>query len=168
MNNFNEIESTFITKPHVFILGAGASVASFPFGDKNHKKLPTMADFIETLKIENLIPYQLRHEKNFEVIYSKLCDDEQYLGVRVKIEQKIYDYFCDLSINEEACIYDYLLLSLRPKDIIATFNWDPFLIQAYIRNDNKYKKKTSLYQVSAWKCMCTLLRKMFVFYPERI
>jgi len=31
-------------------------------------------------------------------------------------------------------IYDYLVLSLREKDLIATFNWDPFLLQACIRN----------------------------------
>lgn len=32
-------------------------------------------------------------------------------------------------------IYDYLVLSLRSKDIIATFNWDPFLYQAWLRNN---------------------------------
>src|SRR5690606_3970494 len=31
-------------------------------------------------------------------------------------------------------IYDYLVLSLRDKDLIATFNWDPFLYQAWVRN----------------------------------
>ena len=30
-------------------------------------------------------------------------------------------------------LYDYLLLSLRQKDIIVTFNWDPLLPQAYKR-----------------------------------
>ena len=31
-------------------------------------------------------------------------------------------------------IYDYLIMSLRDKDVIATFNWDPFLFQAWWRN----------------------------------
>lgn len=31
-------------------------------------------------------------------------------------------------------IYDYLVMALRPKDPIATFNWDPFLTQAFLRN----------------------------------
>src|SRR5690606_32052274 len=31
-------------------------------------------------------------------------------------------------------VYDYLLISLREKDVIATFNWDPFLMQAYRRH----------------------------------
>jgi hypothetical protein len=39
-----------------------------------------------------------------------------------------------LKLPEEATIYDYLVLSLRSPDIIATFNWDPFLYQAFERN----------------------------------
>ena len=31
-------------------------------------------------------------------------------------------------------IYDYLVMSLRDKDVIATFNWDPFLYMAWWRN----------------------------------
>ena len=141
MDKFNELGTVNINKPHVFILGAGASIASFPDGDKNQKKLPSMINFVETLDIATLIPDQLLEEDNFEVIYSKLCANRKYHKQKFKIEQRIHDYFSELSINEEACIYDYLLLSLRPKDIIATFNWDPFLIQAYIRNDNKFNKK---------------------------
>ena len=34
-------------------------------------------------------------------------------------------------------IYDQLVLSLRDQDVIATFNWDPFLIQAWRRNAGK-------------------------------
>ncbi len=36
-------------------------------------------------------------------------------------------------------LYDHLILSLRDKDVIATFNWDPFLIQAYRRNHKTVK-----------------------------
>jgi hypothetical protein len=39
-----------------------------------------------------------------------------------------------LQLPDEATLYDYLILSLREKDLIATFNWDPFLAQAYRRN----------------------------------
>ena len=31
-------------------------------------------------------------------------------------------------------LYDHLVLGLRKKDVIATFNWDPFLVQAIRRN----------------------------------
>jgi len=33
--------------PHVFILGAGASVAACPDGDRNGRRLPVMANFVE-------------------------------------------------------------------------------------------------------------------------
>jgi hypothetical protein len=51
-----------------------------------------------------------------------------------KIEEKVYTYFNCLNLPESTTIYDYLVLSLRETDIIATFNWDPFLAQAYKRN----------------------------------
>ena len=31
---------------------------------------------------------------------------------------------------DEPTIYDFLVMSLTNKDLIATFNWDPFLVQA--------------------------------------
>jgi len=37
-------------------------------------------------------------------------------------------------LPDEPTIYDYMILSLRSKDHIATFNWDPFLYQAFVRN----------------------------------
>ncbi len=39
-----------------------------------------------------------------------------------------------MQLPEDPTIYDYLVLSLRSKDLIATFNWDPFLYQAWVRN----------------------------------
>lgn len=50
-----EINQIEVGKPHVVILGAGASYAAFPNGDKNGKKLPLMNNFVETLGIEELI-----------------------------------------------------------------------------------------------------------------
>ncbi len=39
-----------------------------------------------------------------------------------------------MELPQEPTIYDYLVLSLRPRDVIATFNWDPLLFQAWLRN----------------------------------
>jgi hypothetical protein len=39
-----------------------------------------------------------------------------------------------MRLPENPTTYDYLILSLREKDVIASFNWDPFLVQAYQRN----------------------------------
>ena len=51
-----------------------------------------------------------------------------------EIEKRIDAYFSSLRIPREATKYDFLLLSLREKDAIFTFNWDPFLFDAYKRN----------------------------------
>ena len=40
---------TVINSPHVVILGAGASRASFPDGDKNGIELPLMCDLAQKL-----------------------------------------------------------------------------------------------------------------------
>ena len=50
------------------------------------------------------------------------------------IEDKIRNYFSNLTLPLTATHYDRLLLSLRQKDAIFTFNWDPFLFDAYMRN----------------------------------
>lgn len=39
-----------------------------------------------------------------------------------------------MELPDEPTIYDFLVLGLREKDVIATFNWDPFLMQALRRN----------------------------------
>ena len=44
----------------------------------------------------------------------------------------LLDYFSSLALPEHPSIYDYLVLGLRPKDVIATFNWDPFLMLAHV------------------------------------
>ena len=51
-----------------------------------------------------------------------------------EIEDEIYNYFSSLKIPNELTLYDFLILFLREKDCIATFNWDPLLNQALERN----------------------------------
>ncbi len=45
----------------------------------------------------------------------------------------VREFFAAVQIVEEPTIYDHLLLSLRPKDVVATFNWDPLIVQAELR-----------------------------------
>jgi hypothetical protein len=54
--------------------------------------------------------------------------------LRAEIEHRIDDYFSALELPAHPTLYDHLILSFRPKDVIATFNWDPFLWQAARRN----------------------------------
>jgi hypothetical protein len=41
--------------PHVYILGAGASVAAFPNGERNGKKLPLMSNFVEVVGLKHVL-----------------------------------------------------------------------------------------------------------------
>lgn len=136
-----EIENPMMGRPHVVILGAGASVAGFLNGDRNGNKLPVMLNLIETLKLgPTLDQYGIDYDgKNFEVVYGDLYEDKKYNDLLNFIEDQVKLYFARLDLPDFPTIYDHLVLSLRPKDIIATFNWDPFLFKACVRN---YKKSS--------------------------
>jgi len=124
-----------IGRPHVVFLGAGASLAAFPNGDANGLRLPVMSNFIETIYglSEYLQANNIAHDGNIENLYSDLIKKtENTVHVR-HIEALIYDYFSKLSMPDEPTLYDHLLLSLRNKDAVATFNWDPFLYKAFCR-----------------------------------
>ncbi len=53
--------------------------------------------------------------------------------VRERLTGAVFDYFAGMRLPDHPTIYDHLVLSLREKDFIATFNWDPFLLQAVER-----------------------------------
>jgi hypothetical protein len=137
-------KSQLVNKPmklrrHIVILGAGASVAAFPYGDANGKKLPTMDNLIEMLDLEPVLErggVQNRC-RNFEDIYSELYENDPGSLFLKEMEKVVYTYFDSLKLPEFPTVYDHLLLSLRPKDIVATFNWDPFLFDAWNRNKDK-------------------------------
>ncbi|HSC54245.1 MAG TPA: hypothetical protein VLC98_11505 [Phnomibacter sp.] len=121
--------------PHVVILGAGASLAAFPEGDKNGIRLPLMNSLVDALQLEELIPKQYSpFLSDFEKLYSSIANDSSQYELKQIIENKVYQYFYDLEIPDTPTLYDYLILSLREKDIIATFNWDPLLLKCLRRH----------------------------------
>jgi len=124
-----------IKKPHVVILGAGASRATLPNGDKNGKILPLMDGFLKTINFDSILDEVNLTFKNdnLEEIYNELYNKPEYRDVCTRLEEVIWDYFSSLELPDYPTIYDYLLLALREKDVIATFNWDPLLLQAYRR-----------------------------------
>lgn len=132
----DEIDQIEMERPHVVLLGAGASRAALPEGDANGRRLPLMGDFAEIVPvIDVLAKAGISHTgRNFEELYSELCLEPAYADVRAQLERVIYSYFSSLSLPSKPTLYDHLILSLRTKDVIATFNWDPFLIQAIRRN----------------------------------
>jgi hypothetical protein len=143
----DEINQVEIRKPHVVILGAGASYAALPNGDTRGNKLPLMNNFVETLGIENLIKKAniKTKSKNFEDIYSEMQKQPNLSDLCEELEHEVYSYFKNLELPDEPTIYDHLVLSLRDKDFIATFNWDPFLVQAIRRNRDQCKLPKPLF-----------------------
>lgn len=137
MENFeyskdDEIKNVESVRPHVVLLGAGASKASFPDGDKNGIKVPVMNELFELIDLEESLINQANG--NFEEMFSSLYQKDPNSELVKMIENKIYDFFANLELPDYPTIYDYIVLSLRPKDIVATFNWDPFLWLAAQRN----------------------------------
>ena len=122
--------------PHVVILGAGASLAAFPGGDSNGRRLPLMRNLVEILGLKPLLAeYGITEGfEDFESLYDGLATAGAAPGLLPRLESAVREYFQQLVLPEEATIYDRLLLSLREKDLVASFNWDPFLPLAFKRN----------------------------------
>ncbi|MEO7214920.1 hypothetical protein [Mucilaginibacter sp.] len=139
MTRQDEIERVRGNGTHVVLLGAGASIAStIKNSEKNGRSLPAMNNIIQVLGMEQIVaglPKELTNlSADFEKFYSLLVQHKEFEDQQQLIEKTIYQYFSELELPDQPTIYDYLVLSLRPKDVIATFNWDPFLYQAFVRN----------------------------------
>jgi len=124
-------------QPHVVILGSGVSRAACPNGDANGQVLPLMKDLTDLV---GLTPILKAHGvssdgEDFEAIYSRLAEQPQFTTCCKELEERVHAYFSSLRLPACPTIYDHLVLSLRPRDVIATFNWDPLLVQAALRND---------------------------------
>lgn len=131
-----EIQNVRPMRPHLAILGAGASRQAFLAGEANGLRLPVMIDFLDTLGLSEFmekadLPGEDAH---FEAVFSRLSLDPDNKGLCRELEERVYEYFDQMRLPDTPTLYDHLLLSLRPKDVIATFNWDPLLIQAATRN----------------------------------
>jgi hypothetical protein len=72
--------------------------------------------------------------KHFEEVYSLISESPAHHVLQTEVEKAVFDYFSELRLPETPTLYDTLILGLRQKDVIATFNWDPFLIQALQRS----------------------------------
>jgi len=131
------IEGPRDLRPHVVLLGAGASRAAFPGGDAGGRRVPLMTDLVEIVGLQPLVEeagQEYAKETNFEAMYGRLAQEPAHLDLLREIERRVKAYFTALSLPSQATLYDRLLVSLRPTDAVFTFNWDPFLFDAYQRN----------------------------------
>lgn len=128
-----EIDAALRAAPHVVLLGAGASKAALPNGDLHGRQVPLLRDVATELDLASRFPEDLRHlaGSDFEAAYSRMHDRDAELTAG--IDELVREYFAQLELPVEPTIFDALLLSLRDKDAVFTFNWDPFLFQAHLR-----------------------------------
>lgn len=125
-----------LVDPHVVIVGAGASIAACRI-DKNGKEVPVLKNIHKILGLtDELKKYNFSDEQmeDFEKLFSDINGKVEYKDLQEKLEYEVCDYFSKLQLPDEPTLYDYLILSLTEKDAIISFNWDPFLMQAYRRN----------------------------------
>lgn len=136
---YEEYELYMKKRPHVVILGAGASCATIPNGDKYGKKISAMSGFISKLGLSDIISKITINTSsdNLEDIYMELDErsknEQDCKEVKEELEKIIWEYMSDYQLPDNPTIYDFLVMSLTSKDLIATFNWDPLLVQAIIR-----------------------------------
>lgn len=141
---YDEIVEIENTRPHVVILGAGATI---PNGDKNGMPCSVMHGFIQNIGLESILQNVKldTQSENIEDIYTGLYErGEECKEVRLQLEEAIFSYFSNLQLPDEITIYDKLVLALTNKDIIATFNWDSLLIQACNRASKITKNRLKL------------------------
>ena len=130
------INSPHYNAPHVVLLGAGASKAACQEGDGNDQLVPLMNELPSVLgdTWRNLVENVPGTWRGFEAQFTWLRNQSKYQRDLENVEQLIHRHFQNLKLPDHATIYDHLVLGLRRKDIIATFNWDPFLMLAHRRN----------------------------------
>ena len=91
----NDINNFILSRPHVFLLGAGASKAALPNGDRNGVECPVMDGFMKKTGLQHILegtPYE-NLEDNLEIIYSKLHDSGLCQDKLKDLEIGIRKYF---------------------------------------------------------------------------
>lgn len=79
-----------VCRPHVMLLGAGASVAAFPNGDKSSNPIPLMNNLVATLNLHSLLERVGElNDVNFESVYSKLAANPRYEEIRGEVETRV-------------------------------------------------------------------------------
>ena len=131
-------------RPHVVILGAGASRAAFPQGDARGRMLPLLNDLVGAVGLDEewsrLLKLANPPPGTFEEQYSWCKSSGHFVAELMTIEERIVAYFSTLELPQTPTVYDHLILGLRPQDIVASFNWDPLLMMScHEFDDNKVR-----------------------------
>jgi hypothetical protein len=107
-------------------------LAALPEGDAQGRPIPLMKDLVKLADLEPILDRAGLCEAvgDFEAIYSALASEGSHPDQLRELEEAVFAYFDQLELPDRPTLYDHLVLSLREKDFVATFNWDPLLWQA--------------------------------------
>ena len=75
--------------------------------------------------------YMIRMEERKVLMFPLI--NKRETGVNLPGKEDCMTTLILLKFQMLQTVYDFLILSLTEKDVIATFNWDPLLLQAYVR-----------------------------------
>ncbi|WP_367317520.1 hypothetical protein ABF162_25405 (plasmid) [Vibrio coralliilyticus] len=158
MDKYFEYERAYKSRPHVVLLGAGASVAAIPRGDKNGMKTSVMDGFLEKLGLSEVITdlNLVTQSDNLEDIYSEIAERDEYADVRSELDTRIRNYFSEFEIPDEPTIYDFLLLSLRKKDSNSNIQLGPSATSGLSKNRQNYYRFTR-FSVLTRQCLGWIL-----------
>ena len=78
---------------------------------------------------------------------SRSHEEPECNKVKYELDSSIRRHMSEYQLPDEQNIYDFLVLGLTSKDLIATFNWDPFLVQA-MQRASRFVNRDSLPQVA--------------------
>ena len=125
-----------ILQPHVVILGSGSTIAAIPNGDRNGHRSFDFASFGTDpffKEYRNKLPQNYKKIDNLEKLYLSLTVNDSTKELKEELDSLLREKFKNFELPETMTVLDWLVLSLRDKDYIISFNWDPLLIQAYNR-----------------------------------
>src|SRR6266540_2186596 len=100
-----EVEDVFFERPHVVVLGAGASIAAVR-RDRNGRELPDMRGLASIKEIQDLFRSAgiTDAEEDFEASYARLRTERGRGEIGDRIDQTVRDYFAIVEIGDEPTI----------------------------------------------------------------
>ena len=113
LEQIQKYEHYMKSRPHVVILGAGASCAAIPHGDKNGRQISAMKGFIDRLGLRavlNRIEISTTSD-NLEDIYMELdrrsYNEPECDAVKHELDSVIRNYMGEYQLPDEPNIYDF-------------------------------------------------------------
>lgn len=134
------LKDTSMGRPHVVVIGAGASVVALPNGDSNGKTLPVMGNLVEVVGLEPVLERNgIEYEgKNFEAIHSELYEKSAYQETLRVIENQIRPYFLELKLPPYLLFQRWMMAGETPCPRAALTTGIPESASLRMRNTCAY------------------------------